>query len=466
MRIDPIAPAAAAADRPTMVVFVGPTLPRDEAAAFGAAVLPPVSQGDIYRVGRRRPWAIGIIDGYFERVPAVWHKEILWALTQGIHVFGSASMGALRAAELATFGMEGVGEIFAAFQSGALEDDDEVAVIHGPPESGFAPLSEAMVNIRATLTAAATAGVIAEATRASLVRLAKALHYPERSYPALLARATAAGMPAPEIAALRRWLLANRIDRKRDDALAMLGVMRERADTAPQPKRTSFWLERTAYAERAQWLAEVAERQTDGGFGGLSFDRLLDELRLDGRAQALAWDGALLRELALAEASRQGLVVDADEIEATTQAFRQAFGLNRPARLADWLAANDRSPEEFAALMRDEALLERLRRALRDDAAASLPDHLRVTGVYAHLRERAAAKQRALEAQGCESPSPADAGVTPATLLLWHLANKRRVPNADVGWRAIDEFAGGPEFVRALLREYVYQQATGHNEAE
>ena len=34
------------------------------------------------------------------------------------------------AAELAAFGMQGVGAIFAAYRDGALEDDDEVAVVH------------------------------------------------------------------------------------------------------------------------------------------------------------------------------------------------------------------------------------------------------------------------------------------------------------------------------------------------
>ena len=59
--------------------------------------------------------AIGIVDGYFEGVLSVWHKEILWAMAEGIHVFGSASMGALRAAELHPFGMHGTGRIFEAF---------------------------------------------------------------------------------------------------------------------------------------------------------------------------------------------------------------------------------------------------------------------------------------------------------------------------------------------------------------
>ena len=86
--------------------------------------------------------AIGIIDGYFENIPSVWHKEILWAMSQGIHVFGSASMGALRAAELAPFGMEGVGAIFEAYRDGWLEDDDEVASEDGLHASRGAVMCE------------------------------------------------------------------------------------------------------------------------------------------------------------------------------------------------------------------------------------------------------------------------------------------------------------------------------------
>src|SRR5882724_8097950 len=109
------------------VVFLGPTLPASEAAAIlDAEYLPPVAQGDLYRCALGDPPAIGVVDGFFEGVPAVWHKEILCALDRGIAVFGSSSMGALRAAELDSFGMTGVGAIYQAFRDGQLEDDDEV----------------------------------------------------------------------------------------------------------------------------------------------------------------------------------------------------------------------------------------------------------------------------------------------------------------------------------------------------
>ena len=235
----------------TVYIFTGPTLaPAEAARELDAVYLPPVAQGDIYRVAQRGARAIGIVDGFFEHVAAVWHKEILWAMTRGAHVFGSASMGALRAAELAAFGMEGVGAIFAAYRDGVLEDDDEVAVIHGPPESGYRALSVAMVNIRRTLAVAEAQGVVRAATRAVLERLAKQRFYAERSYDQLLQDAAGQGLPSEELASLRAWLPDGHIDQKRQDALAMLRLMRERLEGALEPKRVQFFFERTAFWER------------------------------------------------------------------------------------------------------------------------------------------------------------------------------------------------------------------------
>ncbi len=86
----------------TAIVFVGPTLRPEEIEEAGDFIaLPPVAQGDVYRAALRRPRAIGIIDGFFSGAASVWHKEILWAMSEGVPVFGAASMGALRAAEAA-----------------------------------------------------------------------------------------------------------------------------------------------------------------------------------------------------------------------------------------------------------------------------------------------------------------------------------------------------------------------------
>ena len=85
----------------TAVIFAGPSVRGlDLPSRNDVLFRPPAKQGDIFRATLTRPEAIGLIDGYFDGVPSVWHKEILWAMSQGIRVFGSASMGALRAAEL------------------------------------------------------------------------------------------------------------------------------------------------------------------------------------------------------------------------------------------------------------------------------------------------------------------------------------------------------------------------------
>ena len=245
-----------------MKVFVmtGPSLPPSDARnALEAVYLPPVSEGDVYRAVGEMPDAIGIIDGYFECVPSVWHKEILYALSRGIRVFGAASMGALRAAELAAFGMEGVGAIFEAFREGVLEDDDEVAVIHGPAEFGYPVLSEAMVNIRRTLSDAALEGVIFQETRERLEVIAKGLPYRERTFAAMLEEGKRCRLPGEELHAFQQWLPNGRVDQKREDALLMLRTMRVqlRADASRHPAQ--FHFEHTTLWERAARLAAAQD---------------------------------------------------------------------------------------------------------------------------------------------------------------------------------------------------------------
>ena len=237
-------------------IFTGPSLsPADARAELDTVYLPPVSEGDIYRVAHENPVAIGIIDGYFECVPSVWHKEILYALDRGIHVYGAASMGALRAAELEQFGMVGVGAVFEAYLDGLLEDDDEVAVIHGPVEIGCPVLSEAMVNIRRTLSDALTTGVIGAATRERLEAIAKEMSYRDRTYDKILERGGRSGLGADELAAFRDWLPAGRVDQKREDALMMLRVMRDRSGESADRKTVAFHFEHTTLWEQATQLA-------------------------------------------------------------------------------------------------------------------------------------------------------------------------------------------------------------------
>ncbi|WP_081163053.1 TfuA-like protein [Ensifer aridi] len=209
-----------------LVVFLGPTLSRAEAAGIlDATYLPPAEQGSVVRAVRQySPRALVLIDGSFGRVPAVRHKEVLWALAKGIPVFGAASMGALRAAELSAFGMQGYGFIYRWYSMTPLADDDEVAVAMSPPELGTAPLSEALINIRLTLRRAMHAGIVTADVRRKLETLARDTHFVERSYPRLLADARSTFSEASAVAMdrLADWLPSGALDRKREDAIGLL----------------------------------------------------------------------------------------------------------------------------------------------------------------------------------------------------------------------------------------------------
>ena len=203
----------------TTIVFVGPTLPASEVSRRlpGATIAPPVAVGDVLRLARRRtPLRIAIVDGYFERMAAVWHKEILIALERGIAVWGAASMGALRAAELTAFGMVGVGAIFRDYAAGRLVADDEVAVAHLPGQFGYRATSDALVNLRYGI---ARAPMLSPRTRAALVELAIRRFYRERSWDRLVADARGAGLVAAQIDAFATW---PKPDRKADDARLLL----------------------------------------------------------------------------------------------------------------------------------------------------------------------------------------------------------------------------------------------------
>src|SRR5690606_35850578 len=165
----------------SIVIFTGPTLSPAEGQRLlpEATFLAPVERGDIYCAWRRGARLIGVIDGYFEHRLSMWHKEALWVLARGCALYGAASMGALRAAELAEHGMVGVGEIFNQFANGVLENDDEVAIVHEPAELDYRPRSEALCNSRATLAEAQAAGAIDADERSALVRLAQNLFYPD-----------------------------------------------------------------------------------------------------------------------------------------------------------------------------------------------------------------------------------------------------------------------------------------------
>lgn len=238
-------------------VFLGPTLAvADASEILAATYLPPVSLGDVYRLTERDPHSILIIDGYFEGVPAVWHKEILYALSRGINVYGASSMGALRAAELEPYGMIGVGTIFERYRDGIYVADDEVAVTHESAATGYRTVSEALVNVRFALELSVNRDLISSSTGQCILHHAKEMFYPDRCWPNILLRAAECGAVQDELRALRALLDEDQPDLKKSDAVAALTQVKAEAMTRlPESPLHVF-----EYTNSWRWLVTTESR--------------------------------------------------------------------------------------------------------------------------------------------------------------------------------------------------------------
>lgn len=449
----------------SVVVFCGPTLSHAEVRErIDAVCLPPAKHGDIIRALSivPKPRVIAIIDGLFRTVPAVRHKEILWALSQGVHVFGAASMGALRAAELCDFGMVGVGSIFSDYRSGRIEDDDEVAVEHGPADIGFLQLSEAMVDIRATLAAALKESVIGPDTAELLVRKGKEAFYARRNWPDLIEAAHRSDGSPSEIDALEAWLRTGRVNQKRLDALELLERIRDFVATDPAPFQAAFTFERTEAwdldVEAAQGLPQIG-----GETDTLLLEDILDELRLMPAEFTDIRREALTRSLLIREARRSRGEAEPEEKEVALKSWLREQGTG----LQEALEHNRLYDGYLAAFLSDEALVLWAAASLGTAARARMLDTLRSQGKLAPLIERAQAKQHALRMMGKEAATTQTGSIAPAALVGWFW--RRTFPDQlqTISPDALAEqlgFTDVSEMTRALLREYLFSEYCDEND--
>jgi TfuA protein len=207
-----------------IAIYLGPSLSADDARTIlDADYRPPVRRGDIDQLMKQpeRPKIVGIIDGTFFQSFAISPKEMLPALEQGVTMLGSSSMGALRAVELAPYGMIGVGRVFEMYMTGEVDADDEVAIVF-EAETGRAH-SVPMVNVRVVLDAARKDGIITAKEEQALVRIVKEEYFPHRTYPMMFRLAEGAGAISTETRSrLEHFLKNGAPDAKRDDGIRLL----------------------------------------------------------------------------------------------------------------------------------------------------------------------------------------------------------------------------------------------------
>lgn len=140
----------------------------------------PIKRGDLGQALKENPDIIGIIDGVFHQNSSVGHKEILNVLNKGVTVVGSSSMGALRASEMDSLGMIGIGYVYEQYATGKVASDDDVAVMLD--SATLESLSEPLINMEYVFTNAVDENVITQKQKDELIQIAKSTFYPKRNY--------------------------------------------------------------------------------------------------------------------------------------------------------------------------------------------------------------------------------------------------------------------------------------------
>jgi hypothetical protein len=214
------------------VVFLGPSwdlAPEDVPQTI--TVLPPARRGDIAALLERSrlPIAIGIVDGAFNESLSVSPKEVVRAIDRGVTMFGSSSMGALRAVECAPYGMVGIGRIFTEYQSGRVDADDEVAIVYDPETQRG--LTEPLINLRLNMAEAVQSGLVRPECAERFLATAAGLYFPHRTLPTIL-RLFEQEVGPQRARPVGDYLRERAVDHKRADAELLLRTMASYLDDA------------------------------------------------------------------------------------------------------------------------------------------------------------------------------------------------------------------------------------------
>jgi ribosomal protein S12 methylthiotransferase accessory factor len=320
------------------IVFLGPSLPLDHAKGTlpHADYRPPIKRGDLDAIA---PGSIvGIIDGVFGQTLAISPGEIGEALKRGVTVFGAASMGALRAAEVR--GVVGVGRIFEMYRTGAIERDDEVALIFDPDT--YTPLTEPLVNVRYAVSRLVRSKTLDRSNGDALLEAAANLHFTERTYSNIFRHSTL----RDKIDSKDLIRLLRTFDLKRDDAQTLLETISSMRSPASAEART------IAVDELAEGETGQQVHDHEGADAEVLVWEYGDKVRLRELLQFLQFTGAFetyarraVGRFAVAGVPLHGDLdpeIDANEAQSILDATRAEWG---------W-----ESPEEAHVTMRDLGL--------------------------------------------------------------------------------------------------------------
>jgi len=242
----------------TLHVFAGPSLSQSPVLE-GVCPHPPIAHGDLYRLRLSGDDTVLIVDGVYQHTAPIRHKEILELYAAGTPVYGTASLGALRACELLGHGMIGLGTVYGWYAGGRVISDADVALTHGDADIDFRAFTHALVSVLSVTDRLVTAERLGATVAAEIVELARRVHFSTRTNAALLATAGERGMGTPMRLVVDE-LRGDRLgDIKRIDAEAAVRDLL--AGNVPRPPADEVRVPVTSY--RREWRLQHTPATAD-----------------------------------------------------------------------------------------------------------------------------------------------------------------------------------------------------------
>lgn len=381
-----------------VLVYLGPSFSRTKAHAIlpDAIYKPACRQGDIVSdVVNENPTHILLIDGTFRDNLSPWHKELTYALqypsVRGI--YGAASMGALRAAELDWLGMIGVGQIYEWYRDGVTEDDSEVAVSYAElPGGECKPLTVPLVDIRAGVEAYKRQypnTAIAESAE-SFLETMRGIFYMERTAAVCEAAWDNLELDVP-------WPY---LAQKAFDAVMLLNDFRAHAPAPirkPTPENLSPFFQ--ALYERDRRIKingqEIPQQHIDAYV-----------MLHNPEYERIAWDAAN-QELALLLCDCLCVLADVNDVSHEAARFQQRAGIVTALDFESFLENNGWTAHEFERLMIQNARVRKLQHAMSVSKTyrrntQSMLDYLRTHQGFDYWALQVAQREQQIKASGVD----------------------------------------------------------------
>jgi hypothetical protein len=321
-----------------VLLYLGPSLDLRTAISIlpESIVRPPIRHSDLISdIEEYHPTHVFMVDGTFSQELPVWHKECSFCALKGIKLYGSSSMGALRASELSDFGvLIGVGKIFNWYHEGVIEADDEVAVrYHKNPKGEYICDTCPLVNIRSGLLNQLNMGLMNEMEIQDEFVRQKSIHYTQRTV-------------FPEYV----------IDQKRQDAIELLTSFQDldlQSDVRPDLSYITPLFKGMMEREKRVTIRSVPITLQN-------IDSYISLHSPDHRQ--IRWD-AQNRALVLVLCDLMEVTVTEDDIQKEWANFCARHHIKDWDAFTEWLKANAMSKEEFDVMTIQNARIQKLQGA-------------------------------------------------------------------------------------------------------